>query len=318
MMRPLALLLLAVPVMADEELPDIDKLWDYAKPAESEKRFREVLARASLSRDRDYALQLRTQIARALGLQGKFEEALAEIDAVEMAQGPGEKLGDFVFSTGFDLPTVRVRCHLERGRVYNSWKQPEKARPLFLKAWEIAVEKGIDRHAVDAAHMMAIVVPPAEKDAWNRKAMELAERSSDEKAKRWLGALYNNMGWDAHDRGDFAGALALHEKCLAWHEARDPKSKGARIARWSVAKQLRALGRAEEALARQRALLGEYEALGEEDGFVYEEMGECLLALGKAEEARPWFRKALGKLEAIDWVREDKARIERLRKLAAE
>ena len=32
--------------------------------------------------------------------------------------------------------------------------------------------------------------------------------------------------------------------------------------------------------------------------------------------AGPATRKALGKLEAIDWVREDKARIERLRKLA--
>jgi tetratricopeptide (TPR) repeat protein len=304
-MRALAILLLAAAVMGDEALPDPDDLWDYGKPAESEKRFREALARASPSLD--YALELRTQIARALGLQGKFEEALAELDAVEKALGAGG-----------DLPAARVRLLLERGRVCNSSKQPEKARPLFLKAWELAVGKGIDRHAVDAAHMMAIVVPPEEKDAWNRRAMELAEKSDDEKAKRWLGALYNNMGWDAHDRGDFAEALALHGKCLAWHEAKDPKSGGTRIAKWSVARQLRALGRAEEALARQRALLDEYAALGEQDGFVLEEIGECLLALGKPDEAKPWFRKALGLLEKIDWVREDEARIARLRRLAAE
>lgn len=305
MRLPAMILLMAAPMFAEDKLPDLDKLWDYGKPAESEKRFREVLPRAEASGDRDYLLQLRTQIARTLGLQGKFDEAHAELDAVEKALGPGDA-----------LPVVRVRCLLERGRACNSSKQPEKARPLFLKAWEMGVENGIDEHAVDAAHMMAIVVPPEEKDAWNLKAMELAEKSEDQKAKRWLGSLYNNMGWDAHDRGDFAAALALHEKFLAWHEAKDPKSKGTRIARWSVAKQLRALGRAEEALARQRALLDEYAAIGEEDGFVYEEIGECLLALGKADEAKPWFGKALGKLEAIDWVREDKARIERLRKLA--
>lgn len=305
-MRLLAFLLLAVPVMADEKLPDLDKLWNYGKPAESEKRFREVLPRAEAAGDRDYLLQLRTQIARALGLQGRFDEAHAELDAVEKALGPGDS-----------LPVARVRCLLERGRAYNSSKQPEKARPLFLKAWETGVGKGIDEHAVDAAHMMAIVEPPENRNAWNIKAMELAEKSSDDRAKRWLGSLYNNMAWDAFDRGDFALALELHEKCLAWHEARNPKSQGTRIAKWSVARQLRALGRAEEALARQRALLDEYAAIGEEDGFVYEEMGECLLALGKAAEAKPWFRKALPKLEAIDWVRDDKPRIERLRKLAA-
>jgi tetratricopeptide (TPR) repeat protein len=311
----LALLLLAAVVSAGEDLPDPDTLWDYAKPAETEKRFREVLARASLSRDRDYALQLRTQIARALGLQGKFEEALEELDAVERARGEAA----LARPTGAGLPAVRIRCLLERGRVYNSWKQPEKARPLFLDAWELGLEKGLDRHAVDAAHMMALLeTEPAERLAWSRKAMELAEASPDEKAKRWLGALYNNMGWDAHDRGDFAEALRLHGKCLAWHEARDPGSAGTRTAKWSVARQLRALGRADEALARQRSLLEEYAAVGEEDGFVYEEIGECLLALGKRAEAKPWFRKALARLRDIDWVRGDKARLDRLRELAAE
>jgi tetratricopeptide (TPR) repeat protein len=306
-MRLASFLLMAAAVFAGEDLPDPDKLWDYGKPAETEKRFREVLPRAEAAGDRDYALELRTQIARALGLQGRFDEALAELDAVEKALGPGDS-----------LPVVRVRCLLERGRVLNSAKQPGKARPFFEKAWELGVERKIDRYAVDAAHMMALVAPPDEKDAWNRKAMDLAEKSADEGAKRWLGSLYNNMGWDAHDRGDFAAALELHEKGLAWHEARDPKSAGTRIAKWSVARQLRALGRTEDALARQRTLLDEYAALGEEDGFVYEEIGECLVALGKGAEAKSWFRKALPKLEAIDWVREDKARLDRLRKLAAE
>jgi tetratricopeptide (TPR) repeat protein len=307
-MRWILFFLLVGAVMADEDLPDLDKLWDFGKPDETEKRFRELLPRAEAAGDRDYLLQLKTQIARTLGLQGRFDQAHAVLDDVELALAGKDG----------DLPTVRIRLLLERGRAFNSSKQPEKARPLFLHAWDLGLEKGIDRYAVDAAHMMAIVEPPEKRDAWNRKAMELAEKSKDEAAKRWLGTLYNNMGWDAHDAGDYARALELHEKCLAWHMARDPKSGGTRIAKWSVARQLRALGRTEEALGRQRELLAEYEALGKEDGFVYEEIGECLLALGREAEAKPWFRKAVALLEKIDWVREDRPRLDRLRKLGEE
>jgi len=288
---------------AQEELPDLDKLWDYTKPAETEQRFRELLPKAEAAGDADYLLQLKTQLARTLGLQGKFEAAHAVLDEVEKADDGS-------------LPVVRVRYLLERGRTLNSSKHPEEARALFLAAWEFGVAKKLDGYACDAAHMMAIVEPPEKRQAWNLKAMEVAEKSSDEKAKRWLGTLYNNMGWDAHDAGDYARALELHEKCLAWHRARNPESRGTRIAQWSVAKQLRMLKRLDEALALQRELLEHYEKAGEEDGFVCEELGECLLAQGKADEARPWFQKAYALLKEIDWVAEDKARMDRLRKLA--
>jgi len=288
---------------AQEELPDLDKLWDYSKPAETEQRFREMLPKAEAAGDADYLLQLKTQLARTLGLQGKFEAAHAVLDEVEKADDGR-------------LPVVHVRYLLERGRAFNSSKHPDEARALFLAAWEFGVEKKIDGYACDAAHMMAIVEPPEKREAWNVKAMELAEKSSDEKAKRWLGTLYNNMGWDAHDAGDYARALELHEKCLAWHRARNPESRGTRIAKWSVAKQLRMLKRLDEALALQRELLEDWKKAGEEDGFVYEELGECLLAQGKADEARPWFRKAYALLKEIGWVAEDKARMDRLQKLA--
>src|SRR4051794_32155876 len=46
-------------------LPDFDTLWDYAQPGETEERFRELLPAARASGDRNYHLQLLTQIARA-------------------------------------------------------------------------------------------------------------------------------------------------------------------------------------------------------------------------------------------------------------
>lgn len=57
----------------------------------------------------------------------------------------------------------------------------------------------------------------------------------------------------------------------------------ARVARWCVARVLRSLGRIEEALAQQWALLDEGMAAGEADGYVHEEIGECLLAQGDLE-----------------------------------
>jgi tetratricopeptide (TPR) repeat protein len=271
---------------------DFDKLWNHADPAATERRFRELLPAAGSP---DYRLQLLTQIARTLGLQRKFDEAHRLLDTVEKEMTP-------------DLKTVRVRYLLERGRTFRSGKQAEKSRPLFLAAWELGREAGLDAYAVDAAHMMAMVEPGA---GWNEKAMALAEASREEEARRWLGSLYNNIGWDLHAAGRYEEALAVHLKCRDWYAANAPESQGAFISRWSVARQLRALKRTEEALAIQRALLGE----NGKDGFVQEEIAECLHALGREEEAKPYFRRAHEMLKGIDWVAEDKARLERLARL---
>ena len=274
---------------------EFDKLWNYNDAAATERKFRDLLP---TKHDKDTRLQLLTQIARTLGLQGKFDEAHALLDGVEKEMTP-------------DLATVRVRCLLERGRAFNSSKQPERARPLFLEAWDLGRAAKLDDYAVDAAHMMAIVEPPERKLAWNEKAMAVAEASSEPRARGWLWALCNNIGWDYHAQGRYAESLALHEKAREWAAANKPGGEQQFISRWSIARQLRALGRVDEALAAQRALLGEKD----NDGFVHEEMGECLLLLGREAEAKPCFRRAHELLKAIAWVAEDKARIERLARL---
>ena len=281
-----------------EDLPDLHKLWNYQKPDETEKTFRDLLPRAEASGDKGYTLQLWTQIARALGLQGKFDAAHKVLDDVE------KELTD-------KTRVARVRCLLERGRVFNSSRHPDKARPLFEKAWDLGREYRTDDYAVDAAHMMAIVAAPEDKLAWNIKAMERAEQSDEPRARGWLGTLYNNIGWDYHEQGEYAKALEVHRKCLEVHEARDPQSSGTRIARWSVAKQLRCLGRADEALQIQREL-----EKNEPDGFVFEEIGECLLLQKKEAAARPYFKKAYDLLKEIAWVAEDTKRMERLEELS--
>jgi hypothetical protein len=108
-----------------------------------------------------------------------------------------------------DTPRARVRWQLETGRVLNSSGDPEAARPYFEAAWNLARESGLDALAVDAAHMVAIVAPPDERRSWNEAGVRLAESSGDPEAVRWLGSLSNNMGWDAHDAGDFGECASL-------------------------------------------------------------------------------------------------------------
>src|SRR2546426_811508 len=159
--------------------PDFDSLWDFNSPSETEKKFRELLPQAETSGDKSYCLQLLTQIARTLSLQRKFEEAHEILDKVE------PMLKD-------KLKLARIRYLLERGRTLNSSGSPERAKPLFLEAWELGQKSGDDNFAVDAAHMIAIVENTDEALKWNQKAVEFAEKSKDEKAKKWLGSLYNN------------------------------------------------------------------------------------------------------------------------------
>lgn len=287
---------------ARPDLPDFDARWDYDQPAESERRFRELLPQAEASGNRGYHAELLTQIARAEGLQRAFAASHATLDTA--AELIGSVAG-----------RPQIRYLLERGRAFNSAGQPDQARALFMQAWELARAQHEDFYAVDAAHMLAIVEPPAQKLAWERRALELAEASDQPRARGWLGSLYNNMGWSHHALGEHTQALDYFERALAAREAAGAVGP-IRIARWCVGRGLRALGRHADALALQQALAAELAGAGQSDGYVDEELGECLLALGQPEQARPHFARAHAELARDAWLAEhEPARIERLREL---
>ena len=292
----------------DGELPVIDSLWDYNKPAESEQRFTEVLDEAEKSGNMDYYIQLLTQLARSQGLQKKFDEAHANLDKAEKLLEENEGSAN--------LDTARIRYLLERGRAFNSSGVKDKARAFFLEAFEFGKDKELDNLTIDAAHMMGIVEPPDEALEWNVRAIKMAEDTKDEKAKKWLGSLYNNTGWTYHDMGDYDTALDYFERNVVWHTERNT-GQGLRIAKWCVGRTYRSLGRIEEALGIQEALLKEIiDNNIEQDGYVYEEIGECLLLLGREEESVQHFKKAYEFLSQDIWLKDnEKERIERLKKL---
>ena len=283
-------------------LEELDRLWDFDDPAASEGRFRALLPRALSERDGAYEAETLTQLARAQGLQRRFDDAARTLDDAERALRPGDARG-------------RIRLLLERGRLANTSGEPERGRESFLAAWELAGAAHEDALAVDAAHMLGIVEQPDGARSWNERAMELARSSHDPSARRWVGSLANNMGWARHDAGDDDGAIELFELARdAW--LGDGRVDRARIARWSIARCLRSQGKLDAALAEQEALRGELDALGQADGYVFEELAECLLELGRPDEAQPHFARAVELLADDPALADEPGRLERLRSLA--
>ncbi|MWV42099.1 hypothetical protein GRF59_00515 [Paenibacillus sp. HJL G12] len=214
-----------------------------------------------------------------------------------------------------DWPTARVRYLLERGRVFNSSSQQEQANPVFHEAWELGLQCGEDDYAVDAAHMLGIAESTPEKRMeWNLKALAHAE--AHPQAGRWLGSLYNNIGWAKVEAGELEEALDLFERAYEFRKGQgNPVTIF--IAKWSIAKVMRLLNRVEQALNIQEELLKETEQGFEPDGYLYEELGECLLALARNEEAKPYFAKAYELLSRDSWlVEHEQERVARLKELA--
>lgn len=283
-----------------EPIPDFMALWDYNDPAATAERFERVLARVEASENEAAHAELQTQIARTYSLRGAFDRANEILDEVE------SMLTD-------DAPRPRIRYLLERGRTFNSAGDPERACLLFDEAWTLAKSSGEDGLAVDAAHMLGIAAPHEDRMRWNLAALALAEASDDPDAHRWCGSLSNNIGWTHFEQAAYDEALDVFERCLAWQTAQG-KAPEIRIARWSIARTHRALGATDKALAEQRAL---YETMGDEpDGYVYEEIAECLHTLGDGDAAR-WFGLAHEVLAKDEWLRaNESARLERMARLA--
>ena len=226
-------------------------LWDYDDPAASETRFREAAAAAEGTPAQAAWL---TQVARALGLQDRFDEGHALLDGLV---APDDE--------------TAVRISLERGRLLRSAGDAGAALPQFEVAAARAASAGLEELQMDALHMVALVAPPEERLARHEAALATARAAKDPAARNWDAALLNNMGMAHADAGDHAAALGLFEQALAACE-RIGEPPRTRIARWMVAWSLRELGRNDEALARQRALKAELHEAGETDPYVDQEL----------------------------------------------
>lgn len=226
-------------------------VWDFDDPAGSEQRFR-ALADDAAEPGRSVWL---TQVARALGLQERYDDAHALLDRID----PGRSA------------EVAVRRTLERGRLHRSAGDPVAAGPCFVEAAARADAEGLEELHVDALHMAALVAPPEEQLARNEAALARARAATDPRARRWAASLLNNIGMTHADAGDFRAALAAFEEALAARRASDGPGE-VRVARWMVAWALRNLGERERAQSIQTELKAALEAASEEDPYVDEEL----------------------------------------------
>jgi tetratricopeptide (TPR) repeat protein len=262
---------------------DVAPLWKFSDPAGSEQRFRAALATAS----GDDAIELQTQIARTWGLRHDFDQARRILAGLE----PG------IAKAG---PSAQVRYHLELGRTYASAahkasevtpERRELARAAYMTAFDKAKAAGLDYLAIDALHMMVMVddAPEAQR-AWNEKAIAYMEASPRAEARKWEGSLRNNLGYDYHLAGRYEEAIAQYRLSLAANE-RDGKAYDARIAWWMIASTLRAQGKTPEAIEIQLRLEREWDAAGEPDPFVYEELEGLYRQAGDAAKASAYASK---------------------------
>ena len=282
----------------------LDALWNFERPKESEARFRTEAAHHARG-TREMA-EATTQVARTLGLQRRFADADRTLKAVKPMLR--------------HLPArVRVRYLLERGRRDNSSGNAARAFAWFEQALAASVDDtlpGADFYRVDALHMLALAAPASRRVAWNLKALAAADASQDPRTRGWRASLLHNLGFAMHERGNDEAALAYWQQALSAREAAHDVER-TRIARWTVARGLRALGRLEEAEAIQRRLADEFAAANAPDGDVFEELAEIAFARGDHDAARAWAAKALALLaDDVDLRTDEPGRRARLEALA--
>lgn len=229
---------------------DTRPLWDFDDPAASEQRFREAAASAT-SPEREVLL---TQVARSLGLQGRYDDGHQVLDGIV----PGD-------------PEVDVRVALERGRLVRSAGDDAGAQPLFAHAAHLAADAQLDDLQVDALHMAALVAEPDDRLAAHEEALAAARSAADPRARDWDASILTNIGMVHADAGDFGAALVAFDEALD-ARMRIGEHTRTRVARWMVAWALRNLGRRDEALALQQAIKADLDANGEVDPHVDEEL----------------------------------------------
>ncbi len=205
-------------------------LWDFDDLGVTETRLRAQLDDETTDAGRAEVL---SQLARVEGLRGAFDAADRLLDDAVALAGDDEVAG--------------ARIDLERGRTRRSSGDPEAARPLFDAAFAATIDAGQTFIAVDAAHMAALVAPDRDGFvAWTERGSSWPAANED--ARSWLGPLFNNIGWEYYEAGEFEEALTAFRRGLAVREEASEEGQSVEIARYAVGKALRALGRSDEAV----------------------------------------------------------------------
>lgn len=173
----------------------LDALWNFDDPVASEAAFRGAI---SSTDDPVARAVLGTQLARALGLQERYDEADRVLEGIDAP-----------------VPAIRARVALERGRLRNSGGHPEDAVGFFENAAAVAEAAGEPFLLVDALHMLGIAQPErGEVHVAAALAVLDTEPAPDRRTQRWRVSLHNNRGWALFGEGEVTAALQEFEQAL--------------------------------------------------------------------------------------------------------
>jgi len=276
------------------EYQDLDILWNPLDFLQSEVAFGALLSNArEAEEDRCYLIELLTWIARVETHQGKLSEAdttLSEADRL-------------LESEIVSRDTAKIRCLLERGRLFIHKKTPARARKLFDDAQTLAKNAGEDPLSVEILQLIASIEQRKSQQEWIKKAINVAESSSNLKAKKLLGSLYLSTGWNFYDLHQFEKSMEAFQRAGINFKEHCPKGE-ALVAQWATGKVLRRIGKTEKALSCQMEVFSELEFEIEKKygGRVSEEIAECLHSLKRVSEAKPYFEMAYHDLSSDEWV----------------
>ena len=204
-------------------MTDPTPLWDFDDPAGSEQRFREA---AAIAEGADQ-LVLLTQVARALGLQERYDEAHGVLD--HLATSDQE---------------VATRISLERGRLLRSAGRARRGAAPLRGGRGVGARAGLDVLLIDALHMVALVAAGRRAALSQPGGAGRCARPPTYRRCARLGRLTAQQ--HRHDprrcRRLRVAALAAFEEALTARE-RIGDAARTRVARWMVAWTLRNLGR---------------------------------------------------------------------------
>ncbi len=191
-----------------------------------------------------------------------------------------------------------------RGRF--EWKDErlEEAKKTFVATYDYCVDKKPFDRAVDAAHMVAIVAPKEEQEAWALKGIKAAEAGGFD---AWLGPLWNNLGWSYEAQGRYREILGALLKAREYH-AKGVNELPKVFADWSVAKAYRLnkkLKEARELLVKTLEWARNLSADKPEDDERMEWIGWCQWELGGLDAAEG---KKEGALAMLKQARESLAK----------
>ena len=213
---------------------DVRDYWNFSDPAATRTVFEELRTKLE---DRQEYLDVVAQIARTYSLSGENQACLDMLKPVwDEALAAGGR--------------AAASTMLEAARAYRGMGLVDQAR----KGFEDVAQSGPEDLRVDALHMLALISEGDQVEFYNQQAITLAKTSKDVWARRWIGTLYNNMGWTKYEAGDLDDTLEYFESALL---ARYEFGQDERVdeAKWCIGRTLCDLGRIQEARELQQEIL---------------------------------------------------------------